>query len=305
MTVRSCPTYQIRMRDPFILTLPAGDGYLLFGTTDRDPWTGPGGGFDCYRSTDLAYWDGPFPAFRPPFDFWGTTQFWAPEVYAIDDRFVMLATFSDGRHRGTQALIADTPTGPFQPIGAGPLTPDGWDCLDGTLFREDESLWLVYCHEWTQIGDGRIVAQQIDNTFTSTMGEPLTLFTASEAPWASPIPMTPDARTDQGPSKGYVTDGPWLHRCPGGELVMLWSSSAKFGYATGVARSLTGSIRGPWVQQPQPLWSDDGGHPMIFTDIQGKLTMALHQPNNAPDERPVFITIDDANGTITADHGHE
>ena len=29
-------------------------------------WSGQGQGFDCFRSLDLAHWEGPIPAFRPP-----------------------------------------------------------------------------------------------------------------------------------------------------------------------------------------------------------------------------------------------
>ena len=64
----------IQMRDPFVLPLPQEDRYLLFGTTDKNMWSGPGTGFDCYSSRDLVNWDGPIPAFRPPADFWSNTQ---------------------------------------------------------------------------------------------------------------------------------------------------------------------------------------------------------------------------------------
>ncbi len=78
----------IRMRDPFVLTLTSG-GYVLFGTTDTNLWGGRATGFDCYTSDDLATWEGPMPAFRPPTGFWADTQFWAPEVFARDGRFFM------------------------------------------------------------------------------------------------------------------------------------------------------------------------------------------------------------------------
>ena len=51
---------------------------------------------------------------------------------------------------------------------------------------------------------------------------------------------------------------------------MLWSSFllGKDGngqYAIGVARSQSGTILGPWLQDPQPLNpNDNGGHAMIF-----------------------------------------
>lgn len=71
---------EIRIRDPYVLRLDDGR-YVLCGTTDPNPWSGPGTGFDCYTSTDLDRWDGPFEAFRPEPGFWGQTQFWAPEVH--------------------------------------------------------------------------------------------------------------------------------------------------------------------------------------------------------------------------------
>ena len=57
----------------------------------------------------------------------------------------------------------------------------------------------------------------------------------------------------------------------------------------GIARSSTGHVEGPWVQEPKPLWSEDGGHGMIFRSFEGRLLVTLHQPNNTPtQERAVF-----------------
>ncbi len=65
----------IQIRDPFVLVLPEDRRYWLFGTTDPNAWSGPGLGFDCWSSSDLIAWDGPFPAFRPAPGFPGTTNF--------------------------------------------------------------------------------------------------------------------------------------------------------------------------------------------------------------------------------------
>lgn len=56
---------------------------------------------------------------------------------------------------------------------------------------------------------------------------------------------------------------------------MLWSSFllGKDGngqYAIGVARSQSGTILGPWLQDPQPLNpNDNGGHAMILGILMG------------------------------------
>ena len=109
------------------------------------------------------------------------------------------------------------------------------------------------------------------------------LFKASEAPWAQEL--------NSKNRKGYVTDGPWLHRLSSGDLLMLWSSFSSGGYTIGVARSASGDILGPWRQNPEPLYAGDGGHCMVFRRFDGTLTLALHRPNPSPDERPHFIPL--------------
>src|SRR4051812_43226206 len=79
---------ELRIRDPYIVEY--NGRYLLFGTTDPNPWHGPGVGFDRYESDDLDQWRGPFAAFRPADGFWGETQFWAPEVHSYHGAWFML-----------------------------------------------------------------------------------------------------------------------------------------------------------------------------------------------------------------------
>jgi hypothetical protein len=197
----------------------------------------------------------------------------------------MLASFKAiGRRRGTQVLAADSPFGPFLPVSAGPVTPPDWECLDGTLFvtpRGDP--WMVFCHEWVQVGDGEICAIPLARDLASAAGEPVVLFRASQAPWAQQI--------DSKGRKGYVTDGPWLLSLPGGELLLLWSGFGPGGYTIGVARSSSGQLAGPWRQDPHPLYDKDGGHCMTFRDFDGGLWLSLHRPNDFPNERPLFLPL--------------
>jgi arabinan endo-1,5-alpha-L-arabinosidase len=275
---------EIQIRDPFVVTDHEGGRYFLYGTTDENCWEGPGVGFDAYWSADLESWSGPFQVFRPPPGFWGTTNFWAPEVHRHDGRFFMFATFkAPGLCRGTQILVSDDPLGPFMPYTTGPLTPAGWECLDGTLFRDGSGTpWLVFCHEWLQVEDGRICAVRLTDDLTAAAGEPQVLFSASEARWA---------RCFRG-ERNFVTDGPFLHRAADGGLLLLWSSMGECGYAVGVARSETGGILGPWRQAANPLFKEGGGHAMIFETLRGRLMLALHAPNDTPNERARFIEPD-------------
>jgi arabinan endo-1,5-alpha-L-arabinosidase len=275
----------IHIRDPFILPVPSERRYYLYGTMGPYAWTESAPGFDCLISDDLKNWEGPVPVFRPPAGFWADRNFWAPEVYAYRGRYFMSASFKAARIcRGTQILAADSPRGPFLPLNAGPVTPPDWECLDGTLFVEaDGRPWMVFCHEWVQAGDGEICALPLSEDLASTAGEPVVLFRASQAPWVQQI--------DSKGRKGHVTDGPWMHRLPGGELLMLWSSFGADGYAVGVARSGSGGVRGPWRHDARPLYGKDGGHGMTFRDFHGRLWLSLHHPNGHPDERPVLIPL--------------
>jgi hypothetical protein len=96
----------------------------------------------------------------------------------------------------------------------------------------------------------------------------------------------------------HVTDGPYLYRSRSGKLFMIWSSFSAGGYTTGVAVSNSGKLKSPWVQQTEPLFSDDGGHGMIFKRFDGQLMLVLHQPNKRPDERARFFEIEDTGETL-------
>ncbi len=272
----------IVIRDPFVLPVAETGTYYLYGTTARNQANGyPELGFYSYRSADLKEWEGPTPAFLPAADFWGTQDFWAPEVHRYNGAYYMFATFkAPGRCRGTQILRSDYPDGPFLPLTSGPVTPTDWECLDGTLFVDDSGApWIVFCHEWLQIVDGSIEAMPLTDDLSRAAGEPRTLFHASDAPWARPL-------RDQ---RSYVTDGPFLFR-EEGKLCMLWSSFGAEGYAMGIAESESGLVTGQWRQRPQPFFAKDGGHGMRFKTFDGRLLCTIHQPNT-PDEHPVFLEV--------------
>jgi arabinan endo-1,5-alpha-L-arabinosidase len=284
----------IHLRDPFVLPVPAEKAYYLYGSTGFGAPFIREWGFDCYRSTDLVSWEGPFPAFRGNPNFWGTKEFWAPEVYARENKFYLLGTFNSdaGHFRRSQLLVADKPAGPFQPYGE-PLTPKHWMCLDATLWEEiDGSLWTVFCHEWLQVHDGGMWATPL-NPQLGAAGRPLYLFNASEAPWVRPL------QDSNRPYPCYVTDGPFLYRNSAGSLLMLWSSFGDHGYAMGISHSESGSITGPWSHEPEPLVAQDGGHGMIFRSFEGRLYLTYHQPNTKPLERPVLVPIREQDNSLS------
>lgn len=289
---------QIQMRDPFVLPVEEEHKYYLFGTTDPSCWRGPFYGFDCFVSEDLEHWSGPIAAFRPKENFWATRNYWAPEVHRYRGKYYMFATFgSEERYKGTQILRSDKPEGPYEPISKGPVTPEEWDCLDGTFYLDPKGQpWIVFCHEWTQVIDGEIAAMPLKKDLTAPAGEPVKLFSASEASWAAGRPWKerhPELDTD---ALSYVTDGPFIIE-DGKGLVMLWSGRGPKGYAMGSAYSEKG-ILGPWRQNKHLAFQEDGGHGMVFRTFSGELMMTVHQPNQTPNERPHFFPAKLQNGEL-------
>ncbi|HOT51555.1 MAG TPA: family 43 glycosylhydrolase, partial [Candidatus Hydrogenedentes bacterium] len=182
-------------------------------------------------------------------------------------------------------LVADNPQGPYRVHGDGPVTPPDWDCLDGTLFiGEDKQPWIVFCHEWTQTRDGEICARKLSPDLSKAEGDPILLFRASAAPWVVEVGFG-------GPRKGFVTDGPFLHRTKEGALLMLWSSFSQKGYVQSYAYSESGHLSGPWVQQKIPWFDEDAGHGMLFRCFDGRQMLVLHRPNGGGRERAHLFEI--------------
>ena len=287
----------IRIRDPFVLPLPERRIYCLYGTsvTSRDLSTLPV--FYVRASPDLAEWSDPAAIFSAHPDFWGTRDFWAPEVHFHEGRYWLFASFkAENKCRGTHILVAGKPEGPFRPVGPEPATPPEWECLDGTFWREpDGSPWIVFCHEWLQCANGEIRAQRLKRDLSGAAGDPVLLFRAGDAPGVSPLGQK------VGSQPAYVTDGPFLWRTATGALNMIWASFGDGGYREMVAVS-EGGVTGPWRLLPDPLFEKDGGHGMLFRDFGGQLQMCLHQPNHA-NERMVIVPMDDSGDVLRVARG--
>lgn len=281
---------EIRIRDPFILVDEKEKTYYLYGTTDENVWQGRACGFNAFKSSNLIDFEGPFQVFSNSKEFWADENFWAPEVYELGGLYYMVASFkSEDKCRGSQILYSDHPLGMFKPLSDMPITPSEWECLDGTLyFDEDKTPWLIFSREWQQIGVGKIYAAKLSQDLKKTVSEAIELFSATDAKWT--IADTGPVKSD---GNAYVTDGPFLYRTKAGQLIMLWSSYGKEGYAIGIARSSDGKITGKWIHDKEPVYKKDGGHGMLFETFDNQLTLAIHSPNNAPYERLKLISINE------------
>jgi len=155
---------------------------------------------------------------------------------------------------------------------------------------ETQTYYMVFCHEWVQIKDGTMELVQLKDDLSGVVGEPKTLFRASEAKWARPMFFAKDS---------YVTDGPFLYRTKTGRLLMIWSSfGEKHTYTVGISYSTTGKVAGPWKQSDEPLLAIDGGHGMIFKTFDGRLVMPIHQPNQGGTIRARLFELEDVGETL-------
>ena len=284
----------IRIRDPYIVM---DDGiYYLY---ESKPWNG-GREVNVFESRDLRHWSEKKSVMTLPENV-KNTAVWAPEVHRYRGRWYLFVTVSlkpgeweispmptmgyrTGwlQPRGVWVCVSDSPRGPFTPVREESVTPREWMCLDGTFYEENGKPFMVFCHEWCQVGDGRMMLAELSEDLSMIVGVPRELFRASSV------------------GKDYfVTDGPFLYRSARtGELFMTWSNKGDDGYAVYLKKSLTGSVVGPW-QNAAKLFSTDGGHGMIFRDTSGQLRFALHQPNSSPNERMRLFSLEERDGGLS------
>lgn len=279
MPITTLPFDSLILNDPFILADEERGMYYLTGT-----------GASLWKSEDLAVWEGPYNYIEIDTTSWmgRRPMVWAPEIHKYKGRYYCIATFTNmqmlvdtvpGRYevqrRSPHLLVSDTPEGPYRPITNRPYLPEKWSTLDGTLYIEEGKPYLVFCHDWMQVTDGMVKYVELSPDLSASVGEPVTMFKASDAPW--PREMRSIGELTYGMSlDGYVIDGPFFFRTGTGRLGMLWSSWSDQRYAQGVAYSESGKLAGPWVQADRPLVPENSGHAMLFRTFDGKLLMSLH-----------------------------
>ena len=269
----------INIRDPFILK---EDGiYYLYGTRAKH-FGRKVGGFDVYTSTDLENWSEATECFNSNKYGMNIEVNWAPEVHKYNGAYYMFATFTrENKLRGTFVLKATSPMGPFEPYSDGPVTPAEWECLDGTLYIEDDVPYCVFCREHTLIIDGNISYIELSPDLKKSVGESKYLFSGS-----SPFYIKKKL-----PGKHYITDGPFMHRRENGDLYMLWSTHLNNKYAQCLVKFDENKISGIFTHQ-KPLITSDGGHGMLFRDGDD-LMLSYHSPNTTNFEHPVFVKINE------------
>ena len=229
-------------------------------------------------------------------------EIWASELHCVDGKYYNISTFTNKSitidaaghsRRAVHILRSDLPSGTYSLIPEGDETylPASKITLDGSLFTDtDGKRYLLYCNEWIQAGSGTVEAILLKDDMTGTEGEGTVLFRARNATW----------------NTGGVTDGPFAFRTQTGRLGIIWTSWHGDLYVQGVAYSESGTMAGPWVQEPLPITPDQHGHGMLFRNFDGQLLMSIHSNRNIDldkqhfERHPVIYIMDDSGDELRA-----
>jgi len=258
------PDQNILMADPYILE--DNGAYYLYGTGAKN-------GIAVWRSTDLKTWDGPCGATDGlalhKKNTWGARNFWAPEVYKINGKYIM--TYSVDSH--IALAESASPLGPFVQPEKKPLLDEPG--IDSHIFIDDDGTPHLY---WVRFQHGNIIwtARMSRDLRTVDMSTARRCITPQPGTWER-TPTEPRANVAEGPfvikraGKYYLTYSCNHYKSPD--------------YAVGWAVSDT--PEGPWTRgKPNPiLLRHDGytgtGHHAFLQTASGKLYIVYHAHNTA------------------------
>ncbi len=286
----------IRVRDPFIL-LDHNCYYMYVSASATS--------LSYYMSSDLENWEFGGIAFEIPDNFWAYKDVWAAEVHRYNDKFYLFVSLL-GKNglRGTQIAVSDTPKGPFVPVAECAATPKEQSCIDGTLYVQNGTPYIIYSHDWPDnyIAEenayvGEICAAQLSDDLTETVGEPWVLFASNQSPISKATPH--HIVYNNKSSIRYGSDAPFVQQLSNGALFLTWSPYLNDNYVVLSVISANGNLKGPWRHCPVPLYDKNGGHAMFFNTIDGKHCMCLHAPEHAPDERARIFEVGEEGGTLS------
>jgi beta-xylosidase len=316
----SGPFIDVSFGDPFILYDKPSDQYYLYGTGGTE------NGFIAYSSKDLIHWKEAGKVYDgKQSKGWGIKDFWAPEVYVVNDKYYMYysAHWKENPENKLEnyrigVAVADNPVGPFIDLTGKPLFDPGYPIIDANVFRDtDGKNYLFYsrcCYEhpvaseiadWAKskwgykdIEESWVYGVELDSSMLQVIGQPALLI-------RPPLQMN-DRQSEwesRSVSSGEInrrwTEGSFLVKAKGQYYIMYSANYfAGANYAVGYATSksplgnYSKSETNPIIQKN----TDHGGiisgtgHNSIFKDRNGKLRCVYHgRTTKTGDKRMVFI----------------
>lgn len=244
--------------------------------------TGDGG--YLWKSKDLRLWQGPYDALLLDTTQWmgAKPQITAPEIHRFNKKYYYVATFT--RHdvaidtvggaviprRSCQLLESDSLYGPYKPIRTQEkpllIAEEASRCATFT-YDEYGVGYILYSHDWKQIGKGTTQIIRLSEDCAKQVGEPYIMFDAEDNSWSG--------------SNGVlspVMDGPFIFDTEEGALGIMFATEKDGEEALGVAYTKEGhGLNGPWTVEKEPLLTGGYGQATIFKDFDGTLVLVLHK----------------------------
>ena len=249
--------------DPFVLE--DNGVYYLYGTSSRD-------GIVVWRSADLVYWEGPCGATDGlalhKNDSWGERNFWAPEVYKINGRYVM--TYSVEEH--IAVAESSSPLGPFVQSEKKPLLDERG--IDSHIFIDDDGTPHLY---WVRFQGGNIIytARMSRDLKTVDMTTARHCITPQQGTWE---------RTDA-PPLANVAEGPFVIK-RNDKYYLSYSCNHYQSKDYAVGWAVANKPEGPWTRyENNPvLLRHNGyvgtGHHAFLQTSSGKIYIVYHAHNS-------------------------
>lgn len=238
--------------------------YYLYGTKNNPNVQGEG--FLVYTSTNLKDWEGPAGAhdgfaFKKG-DGYGTTGFWAPQIFKYNNKFYMAYTANE------QIAIAESnsPLGPF--TNTGNALPSDGKQIDPYVFFDNGNIYLYH----VKLTNGnRIFVGELEDDLSALKPSTVVECINATKPWENTQNVS-----------WPVTEGPTVFKKD--NLYYLLYSANDFrnqDYAVGYATST--SPFGPWNKDnaspfisKQLLALPGTGHGDIFYDTNGTMQYVFH-----------------------------
>lgn len=258
--------------------------YYLYGTGGSRQHSGEG--FEVYKSNDLQHWTGPCGAdegfcLKKSDATWGTTGFWAPQVFKRDDKYHFVYTANEQIAIAT----ADTPVGPFtqeEPV----CIPADMRMIDPFVFFEGKKAYMYH----VRLQDGnRIFVSEMNKDLLSLNEKTTRECLHAESGWED---------TDN--AQWTVSEGPTVVKID--KTYYLFYSCNDFrnrDYAVGYATAK--SPLGPWTKHGEPIivrgviGENGTGHGDLFMNAQGEWQYVFHthfSPSQVSPRRTAVVTLD-------------
>ncbi len=260
----------IYLADPTIFCI--NNQYYLYGTDDGHHTET---GFPVLTSKNLKSWTKPQQnqnrgyALVKGKQTFGTTGFWAPQIFSYNNKFYMLYTANEN----IAMAESNSPAGPFIQKEVAPL-PSNTKQIDPYLFFDEDGKKYLY---HVRLGGGnKIFVAEFKDDFTGIKPETLKECITAEGGWEDTkrVPAPP------------IAEGPTVIK-HNGTYYLFYSANdfRNIDYAVGYATSK--SPMGPWKKyEKNPIINrglvghNGSGHGDLFKDKAGNYKYVFHVHHN-------------------------